>query len=210
MTDDVYEDYEDYDEAGVDGRDIDPGSLSCEEALKAAIETIDLARSIPMSSSVVLNRDALLGLLEHALDSLPQELRGAQWLLKEGDQVRERAERDAERIVEEAAAQAAHLVDRQEIVRKSKIEAARITDAARDEANNYKRGAEDFCDKELATFDIELDKLSNLLDRLKVQVAGGRTKLRDTGVEFENGLLVDVFEDDEDSGASAYFERGAD
>ena len=39
------------------------------------------AKSMPLSSSVIVSRDEVVGLLHAALDRLPDELRQARWLL---------------------------------------------------------------------------------------------------------------------------------
>ena len=49
-------------------------------------EMIDAARTMPMSASVLVNRDETLEILDDALRSLPDELRHARWLLKERDE----------------------------------------------------------------------------------------------------------------------------
>ncbi|MEZ5340218.1 MAG: hypothetical protein R2706_01870 [Acidimicrobiales bacterium] len=56
-----------------------------DELLESAIAVVDAGRPLPMSSSVKVNRDELLDLLEAARDQLPEELRRARWLLKERD-----------------------------------------------------------------------------------------------------------------------------
>ena len=54
-------------------------------------EALDAARSMPLSASVMLNRDEFGEILQDAIDGLPEELRQARWLLKERDEVLERA-----------------------------------------------------------------------------------------------------------------------
>ena len=53
--------------------------------LRRAIDIIATARTIPLSSSPMINRDEILELLEEALNRLPDELRQARWMLKERD-----------------------------------------------------------------------------------------------------------------------------
>ena len=63
---------------------------------------VDTARTMPMSASVLVNRDEALELIDEALHALPEELRHARWLLKERDEYLAQARRDAEDIVEAA------------------------------------------------------------------------------------------------------------
>ena len=41
---------------------------------------------MPLSASVMINRDEVLELLEDAIERLPDELRAARWLLKEREE----------------------------------------------------------------------------------------------------------------------------
>lgn len=66
--------------------DLKPAPVGVEELLLRVRELIDLARSMPMSASVLVNREELLELLDDALDGLPEELRHARWLLKEREE----------------------------------------------------------------------------------------------------------------------------
>src|SRR5689334_11276727 len=67
---------------------------------------LDNARAMPLSASVMVNREEFADLLHEATEGLPDELREARWLLKERDEVIERARREAERIIEAARVRA--------------------------------------------------------------------------------------------------------
>ena len=69
-------------------------------AASAARACSTRARKMPLSASVMLNRDEFGEILQDAIDGLPEELRQARWLLKERDEVLERAEHEAERIID--------------------------------------------------------------------------------------------------------------
>ena len=57
-----------------------------EESLQQIRDHVEQARSMPMSSSVMVNKEELLGLVEDAMTMLPEEIRQARWLLKERDE----------------------------------------------------------------------------------------------------------------------------
>src|SRR5512140_3169766 len=56
-------------------------------------ELLDGARSMPLSASVMVNREELGEILQDAMDGLPEELRQARWLLEEREAARARAAR---------------------------------------------------------------------------------------------------------------------
>lgn len=144
-----------------------------EDLLEEAIEILAEARPLPMSTTVKVNRDELLLLLERAQELLPEELRAARWLLKERDDFVARARQEHQDLIEEGRAQVGRMVERQEIVKAAELRARQIVGDARDEANNLKRQVEDYCDQRLASFE-------QVLNRTAATVQKGRDRLMAT------------------------------
>jgi len=133
-------------------------------------ETLDAARSMPLSASVMVNREEFGEILQEAIDGLPEELRQARWLLKERDDVLERAEREAERIIDVARVRAERMVERTEVVREARRAAEDTVNQAAKVAAQMRLEAEDYVDRKLAAFEV-------VLDRTMQQVAKGRERL---------------------------------
>ena len=129
-----------------------------EELLEEAIEILAEARPLPMSTTVKVNRDDLLHLLERAQELLPEELRAARWLLKERDDFVARARQEHQDLIDEGRAQVGRMVERQEIVKAAELRARQIVGEAKEEANNLKRQVEDYCDQRLVSFEHVLNK----------------------------------------------------
>src|SRR6516164_9016980 len=90
------------------------------ELLAQLQDMLESARKLPMSASVSVNRDEFGAVLQEAIDGLPEELREARWLLKERDQVVERAANEAGRLVEAARVRAERMVEKNELVREAR------------------------------------------------------------------------------------------
>jgi F0F1-type ATP synthase membrane subunit b/b' len=133
-------------------------------------ELLENARAMPLSTSVMVNRDDFGVLLEEAIEGLPEEIRQARWLLKERDDVLERANREAERIIEAARVRAARMVERTEVVREARRTAEAIVDQSDRQAARVRHEAEDYVDRKLAAFEV-------VLDRTMQQVQKGRERL---------------------------------
>ena len=144
--------------------------IGIEPILHQLLDVLATAKSMPLSSSVMVSREEVVSLLQSALDSLPEELRQARWLLRERDEFMAERTRDAEALLDEVRAQAEHMVQRTEIVRQANAVAQRILDDANDEARILRHQAEDFVDTKLAGMEI-------VLDRLTRTVQAGRAKL---------------------------------
>ena len=82
-------------------------------------DMVENARTMPMSASVLVNRDDALALVEDIVHALPEELRQARWLLRERDQVLGQARHEADDIIELARVQAERMVERTEIAREA-------------------------------------------------------------------------------------------
>jgi len=85
-------------------------SRHLEGLLEQLRDLVEAARTMPMSASVLVNRDEAVELINRALGSLPAELRHARWLLKERQEylVRE-ARRAAQQVIADAEAEARRL-----------------------------------------------------------------------------------------------------
>ena len=144
--------------------------VSAEAVISQVLDIVNNAKSMPLSSSVMVSREEVVGLLRTALDRLPDELRQARWLLREREEFLAERTREAETLMEQVRAQAERMVQRTEIVRQANSVAQRILDDANDEARTMRHEAEDFCDQKLAGMEI-------VLDRLTRTVQSGRAKL---------------------------------
>jgi cell division septum initiation protein DivIVA len=129
------------------------------------------ARSMPLSSSVMVNRAELLALLRQLREAMPDELDRARWVVREQESILEHARTDASEIVAEARAEHDRLVSEQQVVRSAQEEAERIVDAAHGTARQMRLEAEDYVDAKLANFEVVLHKTLTAVER-------GRERLR--------------------------------
>jgi F0F1-type ATP synthase membrane subunit b/b' len=158
-------------------------------------EMLENARAMPLSASAMVNREEFGELLQEAVDGLPEELREARWLLKERDDVLERARREADRIIEAARVRAERMIERQEIVREARRERDQIIETAERQAAGIRHEAEDYVDRKLAAFEV-------VLDRTLAQVHKGRERLQ---VHIEPAEMTEADED-----AAAFFDQDDD
>ena len=128
------------------------------------------ARAMPMSSSVLVNKAELLDLIEQAREALPQQLTQADALLADVDAAKEQARADAAEIVAQARQEADRLVESEAVTVAARQKAAQILADAQEQADALRRDADDYCDRRLADFEIDLGKVL-------AQVQAGRAKL---------------------------------
>jgi len=143
------------------------------------------AKSMPLSASVLVNREELLEVINEMKESLPEEIKQARWVVKDREELLSKARRDAEGIVEKAKADQVRLVSKEEVVQESLAEAERTLAEAREQARQIHLEAEDYVDSKLAQFDAALTRIAEALvgaeeavTKVRGQVEIGREKLR--------------------------------
>lgn len=182
---------------------IEFGALNeTEKLLDRAIHHVANARAMPMSASVMINRDELLDLLEDAQERLPEELKAARWLLKEREEFLVRTRREGDDIIDQARARAARMVQRSEVVAEAERRARRIVDDAESNARMMRMQCEDFCDQRLAQFEIVLERTMKMVTAGREHLAapivhtGAQTAIGPEGEEAESEAASMFFDQD--------------
>ena len=174
-----------------------PGT-DAEQMLRRLHELVASARPMPLSTSVMINRDEVLDLLDETIARLPDELRAARWLLKEREDYLAKVRREGEEILDQARSRAERMVQRTEVVKASEARARKIVDAAQAEANRLKNECEDYCDHKLASFEIVLERTLKL-------VGAGRDKLQGaTKTGSVPAVSGDAASDEPDGGPAVF------
>lgn len=151
------------------------GPTDVETLLRRVVDLVGNARPMPLSASVMINRDEVLELVEEATERLPDELRQARWLLRERDEFLAKVQRQGDDILDQARVQAERMVQRTEVVRAAQHTARRTVEEAEAESRRLRHEAEDYCDQKLAQFEI-------VLDRTMKTVQAGRSRLQGTAM----------------------------
>ncbi|ADG75187.1 conserved hypothetical protein [Cellulomonas flavigena DSM 20109] len=138
--------------------------------LDALEDAVTQARAMPMSSSVLVNRAEILELVDQVREALPAQLLRADEVLADADAARAAAQAEAEAVLARARARAAELVEQEHVVAEARARAAEIVAEAQATAESLRRDADDYCDRRLADFEIDLGKVLS-------QVQAGRAKL---------------------------------
>jgi len=155
-------------------------------------EIVRDAKSMPLSSSALLNRDEVLEMLQQMQEELPEEIKQARWVVKDREDLLAKARADAERLVAEAHEDQLKMARREEVVERARQEADSVLDQAEERSRQIRKEAEDYVDAKLAQFEIALRKiledsqvatkgLARTLDTVEV----GRDRLRNPATTAE-------------------------
>ncbi|MGO1174121.1 MAG: ATPase [Actinomycetaceae bacterium] len=131
------------------------------------------ARSMPMSSSAIVNRAELLDMIASARSVVPESIAAADSIVADADAVLERARSQADQIVADGEAEAARLVQMESVLDQARAEAARIIEEAEGAAQRRAQDADAYANQQLGRFENELAAISS-------QVRAGRQYLEKT------------------------------
>ena len=127
------------------------------------------AKTMPLSSNALVDREVFLTRLETLRASLPDELRAARWMVREREAFIARTNEKAREIIGNARIEADALVSETSIVAEAVEEANILVRRAEGDARRLRLEAEDDVER-------KLQKLEHLLIELTTQVQGSRAE----------------------------------
>jgi regulator of protease activity HflC (stomatin/prohibitin superfamily) len=101
-------------------------------------------KKLPLTTNVVVDQNAALGLIDELRVAVPEEVRAAKRINSEGERIIEKAQEEAERIVGRAQEQAAFLIDERGLTQAADAESQRIIAEAHGDADRIRAGADEY------------------------------------------------------------------
>ena len=135
-------------------------------------ELLDDGRNVPLSHQKIVDPEKIYELIDEIRAQFPDELKQARWIVKERQEMLEEAEKEANRVLEEARARAEAMAAEQEIVKLAEQQAAEILDNARAREREVRLGAEDYADEMMANLEVNLGKLLTAVQRSRDRLQG--------------------------------------
>jgi F0F1-type ATP synthase membrane subunit b/b' len=153
------------------------------------------AKSMPLSSSVLISRDEVLEMLHEMQEALPEEIKQARWVVKDREDLLAKARAEGDRIIEQAHEEQRRMAMKDAVAKRAEEEAAALLQDAEDTTGGMRREAEDYVDGKLAQFEIVLRKIledaqgtARSLAKTLDQVEIGRERLRSPATVAEQAL----------------------
>jgi len=158
-------------------------------------ELVRDAKSMPLSSSVLISRDEVLEMLHEMQESLPEEIKQARWVVKDREELLAKARAEGDRVIEQAHEEQRRMAMKDAVAKRAQEESARMLQEAGDTTAEMRREAEDYVDAKLAQFEIALRKIledaqatARSLAKTLDQVEVGRDRLRSPTTVAEQEL----------------------
>ena len=135
-------------------------------------DIIHNARSVPLTDSVMIDREEMYDILDQMRSTIPEEIKQARWIVKERQEMLAEAKQEAERLLTEAQERADRLASETEVVHLAERNAQQIMEDARERERETRLGAEDYADEVLGNLEINLDKFIGAVRRGRERLQG--------------------------------------
>lgn len=145
--------------------------MEVHDKIAEIVTMVDSARTMPMSSTALVNKHQLLALLDEVRENLPENLRAAEAVLGQREALLMEARGNAERIVHDARSEHARLVADHTVTQAARHEAEEVLQLAREQAETIRSDADDYVDAKLARLEVAAQ-------RIVETVRDGREQLR--------------------------------
>ena len=103
-------------------------------------------RAFMQNDKVIINPEELYQIIDQIRSSVPDDIKDAQWVKKEEEQIKKKAQEDYERIIEEAHIRAQELTTETEIHRLAEARDREMLEEAHQAAHDITLGAFNYAD----------------------------------------------------------------
>ena len=149
---------------------LERAEIESAEVLEDMIGEVEAARTVPLSSSVVVSKDEFLEklqgvkstlnqVLDQVIGGLPEELRAARWMVRERENYIGRTNEKAREVIAKAKVRSEELVSESYIVEEAVQEANTLVRNAENESRRIRLEAEDHAERRLAEAEAILGEL---------------------------------------------------
>jgi cell division septum initiation protein DivIVA len=174
------------------------------ERLESQIAT---GTGVPRTRKVLVDKDAVLDLIDQLRVAVPEEVHAAKRINAEGERIIEKANEEAGRIAARAQEQAAYLIGERGLTETAEAEGRRILDQAQRVADDVRLGADEYAAEILEGLESEvrkalagIEKGIGVLDMRRAELRGDDALATPAGTAAAGD---DRFADDDDDDRTA-------
>lgn len=154
-------------------------------------------KKLPLTTNVVLDQNAALGLIDELRVAVPEEVRAAKRINSEGERIIEKAQDEAERIVAKAQEQAAFLIDERGLTQQAEATSRQIVADAHADADEIRRGADEYAVSVLVGLEGDVVKTLQSIKKGIALLDERRATLEVNGAGPDDGTPLDEPWEDE-------------
>jgi hypothetical protein len=144
-----------------------------QDMIDEMIALLEEAKSMPLSTNVLVDKETFLGMLHRLRLELPDELRAARWMVREREAFVARTNERAKEIIDRAKSESRKLVSESYVLAEAVEEANILVRRAEGEARRMRLEAEDEIER-------SLEQVERLMAELLTKVHGARAELHES------------------------------
>jgi hypothetical protein len=170
------------------------------ERLESQIAT---GTGVPRTRKVLVDKDAVLDLIDQLRVAVPEEVHAAKRINAEGERIIEKANEEAARIAARAQEQAAYLIGERGLTETAEAEGRRILDQAQRVADDVRLGADEYAAEILEELESEvrkalagIEKGIGVLDMRRAALRGDDAPTTAAGIGADDAARFGEDEDD--------------
>jgi cell division septum initiation protein DivIVA len=135
------------------------------QSLQELRAVVEKARSLPMSTSAVISRTEVLGLVDQLQARIRDEFSASDQLVSDRDSFLVDSRREAQRIVSEARREQEELISETDVYKVARRDSEWLRSDAEQEASALRKEIDEYVDQRLANLEISLNKTLEAVTR---------------------------------------------
>lgn len=168
MTEQYYSDDLGYDDTSMQAGQNENSIYNLLSRMELMIQS---AKTLPLSTNIVLNRENLLTLIAALQEQLPEAIKQANYIVQEQNALLREAKQEAENYMRRAEIKAATLIDESKITQQAQAKANEIVMAAQQQANEMHDSAVDYVGKLLTEAEMNLNDMIEVVRQNKKELS---------------------------------------
>lgn len=134
-------------------------------------EIFETSSKVPVMGKILVDKKEVMSIVDQIINSLPDELKKAQWVVEEKERILSEAIEEASNMKKESADMLKRQIENHDITKEAKIRAEEIIASAQRDAKSMRLGARDYADKILCELEKEInEKGQSMIINIKKEV----------------------------------------
>lgn len=120
-------------------------------------EIIETSSKVPITGKILVDKKEMLDIIDQIINTLPDELKKAQWVVEEKERILGEVIKESETIKKESIDILKRQIENHDISKDAKVRAEEIISSAQRDAKTMRLGARDYADEILSQLEKEIE-----------------------------------------------------
>lgn len=131
------------------------------DLLEYLVDMIESGSKLPITGKVMVDKKEVIGTIEEIINSLPTEIKKAQWVVNEKERILAEARKENESARQETIEIMRKRIENHNVVKEAEIKAQEIIALAQRQAKTIMLGSKEYADEILSHLEKEIESKNN-------------------------------------------------